>query len=173
MWENRICQFYKVCTINKVSTVTLKSNLLDRLKTLCARARSMFLQFLRPIGQNYKSDLSDLVQSDSIDFSCLSPHSDLFWKFLSNVAARYLFNLMGFIGKILLEKNFSPMLLQRLQNCVKRTWKVKETWKYACICTSKLWPRIFIWVNWKFRKFLCCNILLSSTYVPSYKCFKQ
>ena len=53
----------------------MEFDLLDHLKTLCARARSRFLQFLRPIGQNYKSDLSDLVQSDSIDFSCLSPHS--------------------------------------------------------------------------------------------------
>ena len=57
--------------------VILMSNLLDCLKTLCARARSKFLQFLRPIGQNYKSDLSDLVQSDSIDFLCLSPHKEM------------------------------------------------------------------------------------------------
>ena len=47
----------------------MEFNLLDRLKTLCARARSMFLRFIRPISRNYKSDLSDLVQTDSIDFS--------------------------------------------------------------------------------------------------------
>ena len=56
---------------------TEESDLLDRLKTLCAHMRSIFLQFIRPISQTYKSDYSDLVQSDSIDFSCLSPHSAL------------------------------------------------------------------------------------------------
>ena len=63
------------CPLRGQHFTTVESDLLDRLKTLCGLARSILLQFIRPISQNYKSDYTELVQRDSINFSCLSLHS--------------------------------------------------------------------------------------------------